>query len=93
MYVEDTFPGLPIRSTGGGTWERMSRRTYTYGNMHYEFDATKTLRLLIKQRSILTLSRDGSSFTENGTFEGLDPDDGSVLFSGCFAARATHPQF
>ena len=91
MHVEDTSQVFyPVT---WGMWERTARRTYTYGNLHYEFDVSKTLRLLIKQRSTLTLSRDGNSFTENGTFEGLDPGDGSVLFSGCFAARAMRPQF
>src|SRR6266404_8748194 len=74
MYVEDTFPlSGPYRSTGGGIWKRTSGRNYTYGNVHYEFDPDRTFTLIIKQRSNLTLSRDGNSFTENGTFEGIDP--------------------
>jgi hypothetical protein len=93
MYVEDTFPMTgPYRTTGGGVWTRTSARHYTYGNLHYEFDPDKTFLLTIKQRSELTLSRDGNSFTENGTFQGIDPT-GNVLFEGCFAARATRPQF
>jgi len=93
MYVEDTFPLTgPYRTTGGGVWMRTSARHYTYGNLHYEFDPDKTFLLTIKQRSDLTLSRDGNSFTENGTFQGIDPT-GNVLFGGCFAARATRPQF
>jgi len=93
MYVEDTFPlSGPYRTTGGGVWTRTSARHYTYGNLHYEFDPDRTFLLTIKQRSDLTLSRDGNSFTENGTFQGIDPT-GNVLFSGCFAARATRPEF
>jgi hypothetical protein len=93
MYVEDTFPLTgPYRTTGGGVWMRTSARHYTYGNLHYEFDPDKTFLLTIKQRSDLTLSRDGNSFTENGTFQGIDPA-GNVLFGGCFAAGAMRPQF
>ena len=93
MYVEDTFPlSGPYRSTGGGIWTRTSGRRYAYGNLHYEFDPDKTFLFAIKQRSTLTLSRDGKSFTENGAFEGIDPS-GNVLFAGCFAARATRVPF
>jgi len=89
MYVEDTFPlSGPYRSTGGGIWKRTSGRNYTYGNVHYEFDPDRTFTLIIKQRSDLKLGRDGNSFTENGTFEGIDPASGAVLFAGCFAATA-----
>jgi hypothetical protein len=94
MYVEDTFPfSGPYRTTGGGIWIRTSARHYTYGNVHYEFDPDKTFTLIIKQRSDVTLSRDGKSFTENGTFQGIDPNSGNVLFGGCFAASATRPRF
>jgi hypothetical protein len=93
MYVEDTFPLTgPYRSTGGGIWTRTSGRRYAYGHLHYEFDPDKTFLFAIKQRSTLTLSRDGNSFTENGAFEGIDPS-GNVLFAGCFAASATRVPF
>jgi hypothetical protein len=93
MYVEDTFPLVgPYRTTGGGVWVRMSARHYTYGDVHYEFDPDRTFTNSIKQRSDLTLSRDGNSFTEDGTFQGIDPS-GSVNFEGCFAGTATRAQF
>lgn len=93
MYVEDTFPlSGPYRSTGGGTWKRTLGRNYTYGNVHYEFDPDKTFIFTIKQKSNLTLSRDGNSFTENGTFEGID-SGGNILFSGCFAGTANRLKF
>jgi hypothetical protein len=93
MYVEDTFPGSgPYRSTGGGIWDRISGRQYMYGNLHYEFDPDRTFVFTIKQRSTVTLSGDGNSFTENGTFTGIDPS-GNVLFGGCFAATATRVVF
>jgi len=93
MYVEDTFPlSGPYRSTGGGIWKRASGRNYTYGNVHYEFDPDRTFLFTIKQKSNLTLSRDGNSFTENGIFEGID-SNGNVLFSGCFAGTANRLRF
>jgi len=94
MYVEDTYPApFPIRSTGGGTWNQTSGRRYSYGNMHYEFDANKIFGLIIRQRSSLTVSRDGNSFTEMGTFEGLDTSGTDVLFNGCFEATAKRVVF
>ncbi len=88
MYVEDTFPlSGPYRSTGGGIWKRAAGRNYTYGNVHYEFDPDRTFLFTIKQKSNLTLSRDGNSFTENGTFEGID-SDGNILFGGCFSGTS-----
>jgi hypothetical protein len=93
MYVEDTFPASgPYRSTGGGVWTRNSGRDYSYANLHYEFDPDRTFLYTIKQRSNLRLSKDGSSFTERGVFQGLD-FDGNEIFRGCFAATATRPQF
>ncbi|MBA3634476.1 MAG: hypothetical protein H0W58_16965 [Acidobacteria bacterium] len=76
-----------MNATGGGIWKRTSGRNYTYGNVHYEFDPDRTFLFTIKLRSNLTLSRDGNSFTENGTFESIDPS-GKVLFAGCFAGTA-----
>ncbi len=88
MYVEDTFPlSGPYRSTGGGIWKRASGRNYTYGNVHYEFDPDRTFLFTIKLKSNLTLSRDGNSFTENGSFEGVD-SNGNILFGGCFSGTA-----
>ena len=87
MYEEDTLSIDRYRTTGGGIWKRVSGRNYTYVNLHYSFDPNGTFLFTIKQRSNLTLSRDGNSFTEKGTFEGIDPS-GNVIFAGCFAATA-----
>ncbi len=93
MYVEDNAPfDGPYRSTGAGLWKRTSGRNYTYLNLHYSFDPDKTFLFTIKQRANLTLSRDGNSFTENGTFEGIAPN-GNVLFAGCYVATATRLTF
>ena len=92
MYEEDTLSLDRYRTTGGGIWKRTSGRNYTYLNLHYTFDPAGTFLFTIKQRSDLTLSRDGDSFTEKGTFEGIDPS-GNVLFGGCFAATARRLTF
>ena len=87
MYEEDTLSLDRYRTTGGGIWKRTSGRNYTYLNLHYAFDPAGTFQLTIKQRSNLTLSLDGNSFSEKGTFEGIEPG-GNVIFAGCFAATA-----
>jgi hypothetical protein len=88
MYVEDNAPfDGPYRSTGAGIWKRTSGRHYTYLNVHYAFNPDKTFTFTIKQRANLTLSRDGNSFTENGTFEVIEPS-GTVVYAGCYAATA-----
>ena len=93
MYVEDTAPfDGPYRSTGAGIWKRTSGRNYVYVNSHYSFDPDKNFLFTIKQRSNVRLSRDGNSFTENGTFEAVAPN-GAVLFNGCFAATAHRMTF
>jgi hypothetical protein len=93
MYVEDNAPfDGPYRSTGAGIWKHTSGRKYTYLNLHYAFNPDKTFTFTIKQRSNLTLSQDGNSFTENGTFEVIEPG-GAVIYSGCFAATATRLTF
>ncbi len=93
MYVEDTAPfDGPYRSTGAGIWKRNSGRNYTYLNLHYAFNPDKTFTFTIKQRSNLTLSRDGNSFSENGTFEVIEPN-GNVAYAGCFTATATRLMF
>ncbi|MFN2454346.1 MAG: hypothetical protein ABR577_09010 [Pyrinomonadaceae bacterium] len=92
MYVEDTLPVDRNRTTGGGIWKRTSGRNYVYVNSHYAFDPNGTFLFTIKQRSNVRLSRDGNSFTENGTFEAVAPN-GDVLFSGCFAATAHRMTF
>jgi len=91
--LEDNAPfDGPYRSTGSSIWKRTSGRNYTYVNWHYSFLPDKTFLWTIKQVSNLTLSLDGSSFTERGTFEGIAPN-GDVLFSGCFAATAQRLTF
>ncbi len=92
MYVEDTLPVDRYRTTGGGIWKRTSGRNYTYVNVHYSFDPNGTFLFTIKQRANLTLSRDGNSFTEKGTFEAID-SNGNVLFAGCYEATATRLTF
>lgn len=92
MYEEDTLSLDRYRTTGGGIWKRTSGRNYTYINLHYVFDPVGTFLFTIKQRSDLTLSGDGNSFTEKGTFEGIDPS-GNVIFAGCFAATAQRLRF
>ncbi len=93
MYVEDNAPfDGPYRSTGAGIWKRTSGRNYTYLNLHYAFNPDKTFTFTIKQRSNLTLSRDGNSFSENGTFEVIEPN-GNVVYAGCFTATATRLRF
>jgi hypothetical protein len=93
MYVEDNAPfDGPYRSTGAGPWKRNSGRKYTYLNLHYAFSPDKTFTVAIKQKSNLTLSQDGNSFTENGTFEVIEPG-GNVIYAGCFAATAQRFKF
>lgn len=92
MHQEDTLPEDRNRTTGGGIWKRTSGRNYTYANLHYSFAPDGTFLFTIKQRSYLTLSRDGNSFTEDGTFEAVDRS-GNVLFSGCFNGTAHRLRF
>src|SRR5258705_11353659 len=61
MYVEDNAPfDGPYRSTGAGSWKRVSGRSYAYVNLHYAFNPDKTFRFAIKQRANLTLSQDSN---------------------------------
>jgi hypothetical protein len=92
-WLEDNAPfDGPYRSTGASIWKRTSGRNYTYLNVHYAFNPDKTFTLTIKQRSNLTLSRDGNSFTENGTFEVIIPN-GTVVYAGCFNATSHRMTF
>ncbi|MEO8573624.1 MAG: hypothetical protein ABI481_06615 [Pyrinomonadaceae bacterium] len=87
MHTEDTFPlSGPYRTTGAGTWKKLAGREYRYGNIHYEFEG-RTVLFRIRMRSVLSLSRDGNFFTENGRFEGLDSND-NTLFGGCYSGTA-----
>jgi hypothetical protein len=92
MYEEDTLSLDRHRTTGGGIWKRTSGRNYTYVNLHYVFDPGGTFLFTIKQKGNLTLSGDGNSFTEKGTFEAIDPS-GNIIFAGCFAATAQRLRF
>jgi hypothetical protein len=93
MYVEDNAPfDGPYRSTGAGPWKRISGRNYAYLNLHYAFSPDKAFTVAIKQKANLTLSQDGNSFTENGTFEVIEPG-GNVIYAGCYAATAQRFKF
>ena len=93
MYDEDTAPfDGPYRSTGSGIWKKVLGRTYSYYNVHYAFAADKTFTVMIKQRGDVTLSRDGNSFTENGTFDVSLPN-GTVVYNGCYSGTANRLKF
>jgi hypothetical protein len=83
MYAEDTLSIDRYRTTGSGIWKRISGRNYTYRFFHYAFDPNGTFLFTVKGRSNLTLSRNGNSLTEQGTFELVEPS-GNVLYAGCF---------
>jgi hypothetical protein len=87
-HFEDNAPyDGPYRSTGATTWKRVSRRTYTYLNWHYTFAPDKTFVFTISQRANLTVSQDGNSFSEIGTFDVIIPS-GVAIYSGCYEATA-----
>ena len=83
MYAEDTLSIDRYRTTGSGIWKRISGRNYTYRFFHYAFDPNGTFLFTVKGRSNLTLSRNGNSLTERGTFELVEPS-GNVVYAGCF---------
>jgi hypothetical protein len=83
MYAEDTLSIDRYRTTGSGIWKRISGRNYTYRFFHYAFDPNGTFLFTVKGRSNLTLSRNGNSLTEQGTFELVEPG-GNVVYAGCF---------
>ena len=84
MYAEDTLSIDRYRTTGSGIWKRTSGRNYTYRFFHYAFDPNGTFLFTVKGRSNLTLSRDGNSLTESGTFQLIAPDGTTVIYAGCF---------
>lgn len=92
MYVEDTLSIDRYRTTGSGIWKRTSGRNYTYLFLHYAFDPNGNFLFTVKGRSNLTLSRDGNSFTERGTFELIEPG-GSVIYSSCFNGTSHRVKF
>ncbi len=77
----------PYRASALGIWKRTSGRNYTAVFTNFVFNPDKTFLFTVKQRTNITLSRDGNSFTERGTFELRDPEDNLVL-SACFADTA-----
>ncbi len=77
----------PYRASALGIWKRTTGRNYTAVFTNFAFNPDRTLALIIKQRTNISLSQDGNSFTERGTFELRDPDD-NLVFSGCFADTA-----
>ena len=83
MYAEDTLAVDRYRTTGSGIWKRILGRKYTYRFFHYAFDPNGTFLFTVKGRSNLTLSRNGNSLTERGTFELVKPS-GNVVYAGCF---------
>jgi len=85
----------PYRTPGAGTWKPTSDRTYTAIYGHYGFDPlSRELNAIVKARTRIRLSRDGKSFTENGTFEVFDAagnpllDPSGAPITGCFTATA-----
>lgn len=86
MNVEDTLPiEGPFRSTGSGVWERVSGRTYRWVKMHYSFVPNTTIyQGTIRARGTLTVSLDGNSFTQAGTFEVLDAGTQTPIYNGCW---------
>jgi hypothetical protein len=92
-WLEDSAPfDGPYRSTGASIWKRTSGRNYTYLNLHYSFNPAKEYLWTISQRSNLTLSNDGNSFSEKGTFDVVLPD-GTIAYSGCFLADLRRVKF
>ncbi len=92
MYAEDTLSVDRYRTTGSGIWKRTSGRNYTYRFFHYLFDPNGTFLFTVKGRSNLTLSRDGNSLTERGTFQLIDPS-GNVVYGGCFNGTSHRIKF
>ena len=96
MSEQNTDPTEgPYRTSGVGIWKPTSDRTYTATYGHYGFDpVSRELNAIVKARTRIRLSRDGKSFTENGTFEVFDAagnpllDPSGAPIAGCFAATA-----
>lgn len=92
-WLEDNAPfDGPYRSTGATIWKRTLGRNYTYLNLHYTFNPDKSFVFTIRQRSNVTLSKDGNSITENGTFDVIIPN-GTTIYSGCFSAESSRINF
>ena len=92
MYAEDTLSLDRHRTTGSGIWKRISGRNYTYRFFHYGFDANGVFLYTVKGRSDLTLSKDGNSLTEQGSFKLVTPD-GTVIYSACFNGTSNRVTF
>ncbi len=74
MYAEDTLSIDRYRTTGSGIWKRTSGRNYTYRFFHYAFNPDGTFFATVKGSSNLTLSKNGNSLTESGTFQLIAPE-------------------
>ena len=84
MYAEDTLSIDRYRTAGSGIWKRISGRNYTYRFFHYAFNPDGTFFATVKGNSNLTLSKNGNSLTESGTFQLIAPDGTTVIYAGCF---------
>lgn len=98
MSEENTDPiDGPYRTTAHGIWKRTSPLNYTAVYLHYSFDPDRTHTVTVKIRTNIrfdSFGRSPNSFTENGTFEVLDPNDSDkVVFSGCFTDTARRLKF
>ena len=92
MYAEDTLSVDRYRTTGSGIWKRTAGRKYTYLFFHYAFDPKGTFLFTVKGRSNLTLSQDGNSLTERGTFQLVEPS-GNIIYTGCFVGTSHRVTF
>lgn len=84
MNAEDTLSIDRYRTTGSGIWKRSRGRNYTYRFFHYLFNPDGTFFASLKGNSNLTLSKNGNSLTESGTFQLIAPDQTTVIYAGCF---------
>ena len=82
----------PYRASAQGIWKRLSGRDYTAMYTNFAFDPDRSLAVIVKQKTNMTLSEDANSFKEHGSFE-ISLPDGPVIVSGCFADTATRMTF
>lgn len=82
----------PYHTSAHGIWERTSGRTYTAVFLRFVFDPDRTFLGTERVRINIRLSRDLNSFTGNGPFEVLDPND-NVVFTGCASVTSTRLKF
>lgn len=82
----------PYRASAQGIWKQVSGRKYMAVFTNFAFNPDRTLAVILKFRSNITLSRDGNSFTERGTAD-ISLPDGTVVATVCFADTATRITF